>query len=629
LAVKAALLLFGALALIPLSHHSASLDLSTTDYAPSTGLLTINGSIDRPALLGVRLAAGSGSVLGWIDAPKRRSEVSADWDGTLAGRKVAQGAYQAQLVANGRVVARADFRIDRTAAQLLHLRVTTNSEPFAGDNNLLATVTPNHDGLRDYARVSFDLSEDATVTLNVQRTDIVATVATLSTQTWKFKAGHHAIGWLPPSTTPARTYVLSLTTVDAAGNTLTYGSPDARVGRHPRAPVVRIMGIDAATTQQSYAPGQTATVVVSTDEPRVSMQILQTGPEHLITYSDQILEGIPTGDATILDWSQWLDKPRSITFKVGDDWPSGLYFVKFAAADATLGYAPFVVRPAALGVASRVAVILPTNSWQAYNFYDANGDGWGDTWYAGFPNTGVVLNRPFLHRGVPPFFYRYDQGFLHWLYWNKHTVDFLAESDLDKLNGDDLARDYDLVVYSGHSEYVTTHEYDVIERYRNLGGNLIFLSANNFFWHVAKNGMTISRDHQWRHLGRPEAGLIGVQYLANDRGTHQGLFQVTDPEAVPWLWQGTGLTEGSTIGAAVGGYGIEIDHTAAASPPGTLVVAQIPDLFGPGLTAQMSYYETAAGAKVFAAGALDFGGSALTDPVSAMLTNLWARLSKP
>ena len=43
----------------------------------------------------------------------------------------------------------------------------------------------------------------------------------------------------------------------------------------------------------------------------------------------------------------------------------------------------------------------------------------------------------------------------------------------------------------------------------------------------------------------------------------------------------------------------------------------------------MSYYETPAGAKVFAAGTLDFGGSALTVPVAQMLENLWARLSRP
>jgi len=72
-----------------------------------------------------------------------------------------------------------------------------------------------------------------------------------------------------------------------------------------------------------------------------------------------------------------------------------------------------------------------------------------------------------------------------------------------------------------------------------------------------------------------------------------------------------------------------IDATTPESPPGTIVVAQIPDLLGPGITAQMSYYETPEGAKVFAAGTLDFGGSATFWPVKRMLDNLWARLSVP
>ena len=55
----------------------------------------------------------------------------------------------------------------------------------------------------------------------------------------------------------------------------------------------------------------------------------------------------------------------------------------------------------------------------------------------------------------------------------------------------------------------------------------------------------------------------------------------------------------------------------------------MPDLFGPGLTAQMTYYETAAGAKVFAAGAIDFGGSATVPTVRRLLENLWARLASP
>ena len=618
-----AVFLLAALALAP---GPASIEISTNVFAPAANPMTINGQVAGDAELGVRLADVRGRPLGWIDRPAKRRELFVVWDGELTGKAVRGGYYRAELVADGAVAATAAFRLDRTPARLDQLRVSNGSVPFAGDGPLLATLSPNGDGFRDYAQIRFTLSEPAQVRLDVQRT--TAEASTVYTRTWRFRKGPHAIGWVPASNITARTYVLSLTTEDTAGNTLTYGSPDAFVGRHPRAPVVRVQGIDATFTKQSLAPNSLGILKIATDAPKLALQVFRTGPEDFVTYADYLLEGVPVTEPKTIDWGRWRDQPNTIDVPIGR-WPSGLYFVKLTAEDETVGYAPFVVRPAELGAASRVAVVLPTNTWQAYNFWDANGDGWGDTWYAGPPHQQAALDRPYLHRGVPPFFYRYDQGFLHWLYWNGKTVDFLAESDVELLSGDELAKAYDLVIYPGHSEYVTTREYDAIQRYRDLGGNLMFLSANNFFWHVAEEGPVLTRTAQWRNLGRPEAALIGVQYLANDRGEHQSPYDVLRPEAAPWLWAGTGLEEGSTFGDLVGGYGIEIDHTTPESPPGTLVLAEIPDLFGPGLSAQMTYYETTAGAKVFAAGALNFGGSALMEPVSRMLENLWMRLSKP
>ena len=43
----------------------------------------------------------------------------------------------------------------------------------------------------------------------------------------------------------------------------------------------------------------------------------------------------------------------------------------------------------------------------------------------------------------------------------------------------------------------------------------------------------------------------------------------------------------------------------------------------------MTYYETPAGAKVFAAGALDFAASLDQPAVSRLVENLWARLARP
>ena len=512
--------------------------------------------------------------------------------------------------------------------QLLDLRIDNDSQPFAGDSSLLATVSPNDDGFRDVARVHFRLKAPATVTMDVTRTVKIPQV--VYTLTESFEAGAHTMVWTPLEDQRPRTYLIRMTVVDKSGRRTVYGSPNAFVGRHPRGPVVRIQGIDAGFARPNYAPGQIAALHIATDEPSLELKFFQSGPEKVVTYADNQLAGIDTGQPPIeIAMRQYRSKPRTITVRI-PNLPSGLYYASLTGPDGRVGYAPFVVRPTVFGATSRVLVVLPTNTWQAYNFQDVDGNGYGDTWYAGPPNGRVELGRTYTARGVPPRFYRYDLPFLHWLYWSGKSAEFISDSDFDLIaNGDELANDYDLVVFEGHEEYVATHEYDVIERFRNLGGNLMFLSANNFFWKVNEEGRVLRKVGQWRVAGRPEARLIGVQYRANDDGQKQGLFTVQNAAATPWLWDGTGLSDGSTFGQFVGGYGIEIDAATPDSPPGTVVVAQIPDLLGPGITAQMSYYETPEGAKVFAAGALDFGGSSTFWPVKRMLDNLWARLSVP
>jgi hypothetical protein len=176
---------------------------------------------------------------------------------------------------------------------------------------------------------------------------------------------------------------------------------------------------------------------------------------------------------------------------------------------------------------------------------------------------------------------------------------------------------------------VTRHEYDLIRNYRDLGGNLAFLSANNFFWEVQLQGRTLRRTRLWREMGRPESSVLGAQYRANDDGRRQKPFVVRSASTAPWLWAGTGLGDGATFGQELGGYGIEIDAATTFTPLGAIVLAEIPDVFGPGLTAQMTYYETPQGAKVFAAGVIDFGGSSTLPAVRRMLENLWARLAAP
>jgi hypothetical protein len=375
--------------------------------------------------------------------------------------------------------------------------------------------------------------------------------------------------------------------------------------------------VQAAFQRESYAPGTIAALRFFNRAPRVAIQIFLVGPERSRTVGTNEMRGVPVTRRVPIGSSA---PGRTVRVTVGR-WPSGLYFARLDSSNGRVGFAPFVVRPRRLGE-HRVAVVLPTLTWQAYNLRDDEGDGRGNSWYADWEQDFVRLYRPFLNCGVPYHFKSYDLAFLHWLVRNDKRVDFLADTDLDAApGGEALARAYDLIVFPGHHEYVTTREYDVIEGYRDRGGNLVFLSANNFFWRVVKRGAVIERTKRWRDLGRPEAALIGVQYTGNKLAF--GRYVVLDERSESWIFSGTGLQRGSRFGYG----GIEIDGIAPSSPRNVRLIARIPNVFGPGRHAEMTIYRTRSGGKVFAAGSFTLAGSSECPDVSRILENLWASMT--
>jgi len=376
-------------------------------------------------------------------------------------------------------------------------------------------------------------------------------------------------------------------------------------------------GIHAAFTQRSYAPGARVRLRILDPRRRMTIRFFRVGLERRRALRNDVMAGTPVTAPRTLSGSEPLTRLGA--------WPSGLYFARLSGG-GLVGYAPFVVRPRRLGE-HRVLIVLPTNTWQAYNFRDLDGNGVGDTWYASDSVHTVDLTRPFLDRGVPPHYRGYDQAFLEWLARTGRRADFVSDDDFERVgSGDELARAYDLVAFPGHEEYVTAHAYDVAERYRDLGGNLAFLAANNFFYKVERHGDMLHGRTRWRDLGRPEVRLIGAQYVDWNHDKYANRpYVVTSTAATPWLFRGSGLRDGTAFGR----YGIEIDARTGDSPPGTQVLARIPNVFGRGKTAEMTYYETPRGARVFAAGAMNFGGSAHNPVVARLLANLWARLARP
>jgi hypothetical protein len=506
-----------------------------------------------------------------------------------------------------------------TPPRLLGLSISNGGHPFLGDTRQLATVSPNGDGLRDRALVRFHLDRPATVRLQVVATQDARRAAKVVWRTRKrLSAGPHTMVWKPGRPTADRTYLLRFVVKGPGGGSRVYGFERPRRGRRTSGLVVRILGVDVAFGQRSYTPGAQPSATIATDARRVRVQFFGfAGPGEL----DSKTGAQAMTPAVTLGWRGHLNGPHRVDFGPFADWPSGLYFLRVTTSAGRVGYAPLILRPRRPGE-HRVAVVLPTNTWEADNLRDSNGDGWGDSWNANSAIRAVDLRRPYLDLGLPDRFREGCGAVISWLFRTGKAVDYLSDEDLAAVaSGEALRRAYGLVVFPGSEELVGGHAYDVIQRFRDLGGRLMFFSAGNFRWRAERKGSILRRVRPWRQLGRPEAALVGVQYAASGSGGGKA-YVVQGATAEPWAFSGTGLANGSNFGS----FGSEIDATTQRSPAGIIVLARIPRAIGP-YSAEMTYYRTAAGAQVFAAGALDFAGSLDLFPVAELVENVWTRLA--
>ena len=216
------------------------------------------------------------------------------------------------------------FSADRTAPQLVGLRAYTLSpQKYAGDRRLFVTISPNGDGVRDIAKISFTLTERATVRLRIART--LSRPEVIYEKTARLGPGRHVFNWSPDPTTAPRTYLTLLDVRDASGNRRTYGAANAETGRKPTAPVIRVLGVEAGFTRESYVPGDTATLAVETDAFSLSLQVFRAGPEDVPTYNDTLMNGVPVTEPVNVGWTVSTVRDR---VRPDREWSSGLYFAK-------------------------------------------------------------------------------------------------------------------------------------------------------------------------------------------------------------------------------------------------------------------------------------------------------------
>ncbi|HSB38839.1 MAG TPA: N,N-dimethylformamidase beta subunit family domain-containing protein [Gaiellaceae bacterium] len=245
----------------------------------------------------------------------------------------------------------------------------------------------------------------------------------------------------------------------------------------------------------------------------------------------------------------------SVTVPFGD--PPGLYHAVAGDPAGDEFRAPVVVRdrrPLDRPAPHTALVVWPYLTWRAYNAYDADLNGIPDSWYQFWRQRSVSLVGPILRDGVEDD-HKAAAPFSRWLCSRSVRAQHVTDVELGRLPLSTLRR-YAAIVFPGHSEYYEPRTYDLLKRYRDGGGNLVFLLANPFYRQVrlesGRNAVVLT-DYDARE-GRSDFALAGVGYdgccFPRSRGVPYVAATGSDFRRVRWLFRGLGIGPGQSFGWA-------------------------------------------------------------------------------
>jgi hypothetical protein len=389
------------------------------------------------------------------------------------------------------------------------------------------------------------------------------------------------------------------------------GAAEATVSRPPwryagclaRPRVVRVERLAAyVNSTGSFEPGSHPPLVVSADRGQASIQLEQ----------DCSGRRFPAGAL-----------PRGQT--------PGLYHYVVTDPAGDVAEAPVVLRngdsPLDHPPAHTALVVWPYLTWRAYNGYDANLNGIPDSWYQFWRQRRVSLVGTILPGGREDDF-KATVGFSRWLCSRAPRVQTVTDVELGRLPLSALQR-YAAVWFPGHNEYYVPSTWDKLRRYRDGGGNLVFLQANPMYRQVRldreRNAMVMT-DLDARDRGYSDFALAGVGFdgccFPSSRAARLVAATGADYARVRWLFRGTGIGPGQSFGYA----GSESDRIDPQLTPRDHLVAAEGIIAGNyGVVNAAMTWSRAGRGQVFATGNYDFlrMRRSVTWP---LLDNVWRRL---
>jgi hypothetical protein len=427
-------------------------------------------------------------------------------------------------------------------------------------------------------------------------------------------------------------------------------------------PPARTGEIEGYASEISVAPGEQLQLHVSTDPgARYRVEVyrigwyggaggeLETCLPSCTTDEEGTKQFVPTPDPQTGELRAGWHVTDEL--QIPADWRSGYYVAKLVltsgADEGKSAGIPFVVK-APTGSHSAVLVVLPVNTWQAYN-------GWGGLSLYTDPRSAVKVSfdRPYATSDDQVYL---DYPIVRFIDQFGYDASYTTDADVDAAPGDLV--NHRLVVVGAHSEYWTKAMRDGFEAARALGVNLAFLGGNTVYWQIryadqerrvleeyrsaAADPSTNPRQKtvRWRDdpVSRPECSLVGVQWQGGDssRDPSPHDYRVVARNLDdPWF-SGTGFKQGDAVRAAVGR---EWDSVAPECADKTLRLTVFFHYQGratpqpPGVytstfhstNADVVRYVAPSGATVLAVGSIEFGwslaGSADGSPVADGVTD--------
>jgi hypothetical protein len=306
----------------------------------------------------------------------------------------------------------------------------------------------------------------------------------------------------------------------------------------------------------------------------------------------------------------------------------GLYHAVATDGQGDEFRAPVVVRdarPLDRPIPHTALVVWPYLTWRAYDAYDADLNGIPDSWYQFWRQRRVSLIGPILRAGVEDD-HKAALPFSRWLCSRSVRTQHVTDVELGRLPLSALRR-YAAIVFPGHTEYYEPATYDLLKRYRDGGGNLVFLQANPFYRQVRldrEGNAVVMTDYDARE-GRSDFALAGVGYdgccFPRDRAAPYVAASGRDYHRVRWLFRGTGIGSGQRFGVAAS----ESDRVdPGLTPPDHVVAAQALIRGKRGVVHAAMVWSRAGRGQVFATGNYTFlrMGRGIT---YRLLDNVWRK----